>query len=232
MNRVVGYYSQDEATCKKYVDFACGPTSLANAFKIKRCGVNSPAPVAICEAILDPPLNEREGLCPQLLRDLASKFGRFFGLEAELVEPCTYGQLEAGDLLYINSVGLKNIQGGHEFEAAEFDSHIVVVERVTKNHLMVINPDCKQVGRDFTHYVWGRMKIRSSELESIWSTSRSDGVNTERAAVILRKRPRDPRLMRALRQARKRGRDQQVHESQAQCTTGKHIHRYTPSSQV
>ena len=153
----------------------------------------------MCEMIVEPPLDQRMGVPPTVLRQLASDFGKAFGIEAELVEPCAFERLEAGDLLYISSVGLINVQeGGDEFEAAEFDSHIVVVERVTRTSLTVINPDCKQVGSGFTYDSWGRMKIPASKLDSIWKTTRSDGVTTDRAAVLLRG-------------TKKRGRHQKVH---------------------
>ena len=178
------FYSQDERTCGSlYVDVACGPVSLANSLKLLGYHV---VVEEVCRAVEEPSLNRRIGLHPTALRELACKVGSRFGIEATLVEPCTYQELRPGDLIYLNSVGLKNLQGGYQYVDAEFDSHIVMVERATAEYLKVINPDCRQVGDDFHHDVWGRMHIAASDLDTIWKTSRVDGMTTKKVAVLLR----------------------------------------------
>ena len=179
-----GYYGQDKETCGHHVDVACGPVSLANSLLMRGHDVD---PKELCNAVVGPTLNHRLGLRPTELRQLSKDAGINFGISAHLAEPCSFEVLQAGDLIYINSVGLKNLQGGYEYEASEYDSHIVVVEHVSRTSLTVINPDCKKVGKGFTHDSWGRMKIPAKKLDSIWSTTRSDGFTTKKAAVLIRR---------------------------------------------
>jgi len=183
------YFSQDADTCgSDNVDYACGAVSLANSLLLR--GV-SKSPKEILTELPRPSIAERGGLLPEELCELSGAcFGD--GTHVTVASPCLAHQLRPGDLMYVSSVVLKNIQGGCQYEESPMDSHIVMVERITAKHITVINPDCRVYGRGFKHYTWGRMHIKKEHLPQVWKTTRADGHKTTRAAVLLRTKATSP----------------------------------------
>ena len=177
------YFSQSVDECGPEVEVACGPVSLANAMGLLVAGVTT-SPRQIIDATL-PGICASGGTSPEQLLRAAIHMGNKVGITAELRHPCTWNALSAGDILYVRSVALKNAQHGVQFEESPQDSHIVMVEAVVDGALVVINPDCRRCGKGFRHDVWGRMLIPKDSLEAVWQSTRPDGSDTKRAAVIL-----------------------------------------------
>ena len=69
--------------------------------------------------------------------------------------------------MYVSSIALKNAQGGVQYEDAEYDSHVVMVESIESTGIVVINPDCRKSGRGFRHDIWGRMRISHLHLDKV-----------------------------------------------------------------
>ena len=88
--------------------------------------------------------------------------------------------------MYVNSIALKNAQGGVQFEDAKYDSHIVMVESIESTSIVVINPDCRRSGSGFRHDLWGRMRISQLHLAKVWMSTREGGTRTCKASVLLR----------------------------------------------
>jgi hypothetical protein len=184
------YFSQDRASCGDDVDKACGAVSLANSLMLR---ADRPLELSTPESIIHMSsqlplgrLRDRFGISPDELCALSVLAGQSYELQASLCEPCRVSQLAAGDLMYVNSIALKNAQGGVQFLDAENDSHIVMVESVDPTGIVVINPDCRKCGSGFRHDIWGRMHISQMHLDKVWMSIRSDGTCTRRAAVLLR----------------------------------------------
>ena len=186
------YFSQNRETCGDDVDKACGPVSLANSLVLKASSMWSPClPGHMLDMASAPPLHhrrlrDRPGINPYELCALSAAAGQSDGLQATLREPCKLSELEPGDLMYVNSIALKNAQGGVQFEDAMHDSHIVMVESIDSTSIIVINPDCRRSGSGFRHDLWGRMRIAHAHLDQVWMTTRVDGTRTSKAAVLLR----------------------------------------------
>jgi hypothetical protein len=188
---VIEYFSQNSDACGDAVDKACGAVSLANSLKYRALEGKDTTPKEIIYRASRPPagpLRDRPGLSPDELCALATAVGQTHGMTAMLSQPCKVSDLAAGDLMYVGSIPLKNAQGGNEYEDAEFDSHIVMVESMEPQCVVVVNPDCRKCGAGFRHNIWGRMRIPLAQLETVWMTTRSDGTTTTRAAVLLRER--------------------------------------------
>jgi hypothetical protein len=187
------YFSQDPTSCGDDVETACGPVSLANSLVGRACPGRIVTPARFIHiAFSTRPdlgrLRDRLGMSPSELCALSAIVGQSHGLQAKLREPCSVEELARGDLMYVKSVALKNAQGGVQFEAAEYDSHIVMVESFERNAIVVINPDCRKSGRGFRHDGFGRMRIPlvPELLNEVWCSLRRDGIKTTRAAVLLR----------------------------------------------
>ena len=184
----ISYFSQDVKTCgSDNVDYACGVVSLANSLLLR--GV-SRSPKEILKELPPPSLAERGGLRPEEICALVACCDD--GTEATVASPCLVHQLRPGDLMYVSSVVLKNIQGGCEYEESPVDAHIVMVERSTPKGITVINPDCRKYGRGFKHYTCGRMCIATGNLRQVWKTRGTSGLETTRAAVLLRNKSTSP----------------------------------------
>jgi hypothetical protein len=109
--------------------------------------------------------------------------------KTELLQPCSAEALAPGMLMYVGSVALLNAQGGLAYEVPEQDSHIVMVESVEQDGvIVVINPDRRRCGVGFIADKWGRMKIAPGQLGDVWCTSRLDGTHTSCAAVRILER--------------------------------------------
>jgi hypothetical protein len=185
------YFSQNKDSCGEDVEKACGPVSLANSLKYRAKEGKYTTPkevINLASESLAGPLRERPGLSPHELCALGTIVGQAHGITAMLSHPCKASELAAGDLMYVGSIPLKNAQGGVQYENAEFDSHIVMVERIEPECVIVINPDCRKCGTGFRHDKWGRMRIPFVELDTVWTTTRNDQTKTKRAAVLLRER--------------------------------------------
>jgi hypothetical protein len=188
---MISYYSQDERACGEDVEWACGPVTLANSLILLGLASyhHQVPPSSIIQRVKSgkgpKEVKKRVGMAPYELRDLAMLF-----VEPELVatlqHPCSVDDLRRGDLIYVNSIALKNAQGGVQYEDSVVDSHIVLVERVSSEGVFVINPDCRRSGTGFQHNKWGRMVIKIDLLEQVWQSTREDGSTTVRAAVLLR----------------------------------------------
>ena len=178
---MVAFFSQDKQTCGDDVEWACGAVSLANSFVLR--GIRQVSPMSIIQCVKSPTLKERRGLAPSELCALATSFVKSTGLVGTLQHPCSVGDVRPGDLIYVSSIALKNSQGLAQYEDSIIDSHVVLVERVSREGVVVINPDCRNKGRSFQHDVWGRMVIPYDKLESVWRSVRVDGSVTLRAAV-------------------------------------------------
>ena len=132
-----------------------------------------------------PAILDDAGCPPAKLLRAATQLGKPLGLTARLDHPCTRGALRRGSIMFVRGVALKNAQGVNQYEDALQDSHVVVVEEVLATGLVVINPDCRQCGRGFTHDRWGRMCIPHAKLDEVWQSTRPDASTTKRAAIIL-----------------------------------------------
>jgi hypothetical protein len=88
--------------------------------------------------------------------------------------------------MYVKSIPLLNAQGGVAYEDAEQDSHVVMVEAIQPDGvIVVINPDRRRSGKGFTADKWGRMTIGPDQLADVWCTTRVDGTHTKFAAVAI-----------------------------------------------
>ena len=185
----ISYFSQDVETCvSDNVDYACGLVSLANSLLLLR-GV-SRSPQEILKELPPPSLAVRRGLPPEEICALVACCDD--GIDATVASPCLVHQLRPGDLMFVSSVVLKNIQGGCQYEESPADTHIVMVERSTPKGITVINPDCRKYGRGFKHHTCGRMCITKGNLRHVWKTTGTGGHNTIRAAVLLRNKSTSP----------------------------------------
>ena len=185
------YFSQNKDSCGEDVEKACGPVSLANSLKYRAKEGKDTTPkeiIYLASGSHAGPLRDRPGLSPHELCALGTTVGQAHGITAMLSHPCKASELAAGDLMYVGSIPLKNAQGGVQYENAEFDSHIVMVERIEPECVIVIDPDCRKCGTGFRHDKWGRMRIPFVELDTVWMTTRNDQTKTKRAAVLLRER--------------------------------------------
>lgn len=183
------YLSQNRGTCGDDVETACGPVSLANSLVLRASSMATPNLPGILLLASTPALGrlcDRGGISPEELCALSATVGLPYGLHARVCEPCEVSELEAGDLMYVSSIALKNAQGAVQFEDAQYDSHIVMVERIEATTIVVINPDCRKCGSGYRHDVWGRMRISVSDVDNVWKSTRIDGTHTCKAAVLLR----------------------------------------------
>ena len=181
------FYSQNEETCGRDVDAACGVVSLANALILLEAPHHK-SPEQIIQALSslsDKSLAEMKGISPVEMLQLCNTVGRSMGYQAVLEHPCAMSRLSVGTIMYVDSIALKNCQGDIQFESAAFDSHIVTVESINATEIVLISPDCRRSGRGFRHDIWGRMKLRVTQLDEVWKTTRQDGLKTEKAAVFL-----------------------------------------------
>ena len=134
------YYSQDVETCgEDRLDYACAAVSLANSLLIANTSARA-SPREIMN--LDPTAMRTKGTSPEELVSLAR---RVLDGDAQwavrLRHPCTTTELTPGSLLYVDCIALKNAQGRCQYESADVNSHVVVVERISDDALVVINPD-------------------------------------------------------------------------------------------
>jgi len=192
--RYRNYFSQDWDTCGEAIEIASGPVSLANSlmWRVGYGGMRTPLSlIHLAWGAFLP--REAVGLSPVELCALSAIAARPYGLRAQVCEPCDDKQLAAGDMIYVNSIAMKNghNQGrgsGVQYEDAEPNSHIVMVETITPTTIYVINPDCRGGGYrgSFRADIWGRMLIHRNDLDKIWNCTRSDGTRLCRAAVLLR----------------------------------------------
>jgi hypothetical protein len=188
--RRINYFSQNRETCGDGVETACGPVSLANSLLTLRASSMPPPSLPDIICLASTPtlgrLRDSFGIGPEELCALSAKAGMTYGLHARVVEPCDVSELEAGDLMYVSSIALKNAQGCVQFEDAKTDSHIVMVERIEPNTITVINPDCRRCGHGFQNNKWGRMHISKYDVDKVWMSTRGNGTHTCKAAVLLR----------------------------------------------
>jgi hypothetical protein len=195
--RKIAFFSQNEVSCGADVETACGPVSLANALLL-HSSTSMPPPslythISLTEVLRlasTPPLlklSERLGISGDELCALGNLVATPYGLQAEFIQHCTLSQLNPGDLIYVGSIPLKNAQGGVQFEEADYDSHVVMVEATQPDAVVVINPDCRRSGRGFMHNNYGRMVLPASSLDKVWMTTRADGTRTCKAAVLFTK---------------------------------------------
>ena len=172
------YFSQNVATCGADVEKACGCVSLANAIVL--FGMERIEPAVIIANAKNMSAFDSTGLAPESLRLLCVRMG----LHADLVQPCSASALAPGMLMYVRSIGLLNSQGGVTYENSVQDSHIVMVETIQPDGvIVVINPDRRRCGKGFTTDKWGRMTIAPGQLADVWRTSRVNGAHTSCAVV-------------------------------------------------
>jgi large subunit ribosomal protein L40e len=180
------YYSQNNESCGPLKN-ACGAISLANSLAFRGCSNPLVTPERIINIAFALNLfRDGHGISPGELFALSATAGHPHGLQAKLVEPAKVTELMPGDLIYVGSIPLINAQGGQQYENAEHDSHIVMVESNGLAGLVVINPDCKKAGKQIRLGKWGRMLISPEHLDKVWMSNRHDGTHTRRAAVQLR----------------------------------------------
>ena len=183
------YFSQDEETCGSLVDYACGPVSLANAFRILKLPVMTPESIISRFDLKGFSLRKKKGMSPIELGELASALLPSHHWSVFTNESCTLEDLRPGDLIWVSSIELINAQSGIQFELSDTDSHIVVVEKIdtSTGTIIVINPDCRKKGKGFSYNKWGRMLIPEASIGSVWQSVRADGSSTDKAAVLLRR---------------------------------------------
>ena len=170
------YWSQNKFTCIGDVEHGCGPCSLSNAL----IAIGAPrlfSPLELCaiawqESIYNDMVT---GITPrQLVRLIRAALSK----KAVVISACASNRLKTGALMWVTSVGLKNLQGLCEFEEAnEPDTHIVLVENVTETEIIVINPDTRPTTKCtrstnseclcFNDGKWGRMRIARKDLPRV-----------------------------------------------------------------
>jgi len=178
------YFHQDVPTCGLDVGRACGCVSLANSITLM--GFPRIAPAVIIATAKALSAFDSSGLSPESLHRLCARMGDLHGFTADLLHPCSVGALAPGMLMYVRSIALLNAQGGTMYEDADHDSHIVMVESVDGD-IVVINPDRRRSGGGFVADRWGRMTIATGQLGDVWCSSRADGTHTSCAAVAIRR---------------------------------------------
>ena len=100
--------------------------------------------------------------------------------------------------MFVSSVALLDASltsRGIEFEPSpctgdEPDSHLVMVEsKMPNGDLLIVNPDTQEVP-NAVHFVdaegWGRMVIPEQQVDRVWHSTRADGTETSRVAIVWR----------------------------------------------
>ena len=128
------------------------------------------------------------GLSPEQLLAVGSLVAGTVDVHCELITHATVEQLRRGSILFVESVALKNAQNRQQYEDDPVsDSHLVMVEAIHADHLVVINPDTAldESGNGFKDKHHGRMQLPFSELENVWKSRRVGGTITTKAALVL-----------------------------------------------
>jgi hypothetical protein len=144
------FVSQNEATCgTDHVEYACGVVALSNSLIILNITpFISPQQIIETLSTISPmSLAEMHGLPSEVLLKLCNAVCETRGYKASLVHECSNAYLKVGALMYVSSIALKNCQGGAQFESADVDSHIVTIEQITNEGLVLISPDCRKSGK-------------------------------------------------------------------------------------
>jgi hypothetical protein len=183
---ISSYASQDDITLSiNVVDTGCGIICVHNMFVLFQMEI--PTSVIMGAFLMVKKGNLDGGLSPIELFDMIMMVihSSRCSLRCELIASATIHKLCAGSLVYVNGAALASICLPTVFNAPDdmesANSHIVMVEAVSKDGITIINPDTGCDGQDKE---WGRFIISVEEMESVWKTIRHDMSTTEHTAII------------------------------------------------
>ena len=180
---MTNYFGQNATDCGEEYEYMCALASLSKAQLI--LGLKVVTPQALLDKAYQMKLLRAPmlGTPPDILVAISCTVQ-----PAIITNDLDVESLQKGDVLYVSGVALLNVglADSFQFELPDTDSHVVAVESIDvhSRQVTIINPDRRKAGRSgFMIGVCGRFVLTAKQLDSVWNSTRSDGIKTSRCMI-------------------------------------------------